>query len=238
MRFDTLNEYILYLSTVDFGGAMTITDHNQTYCYVSEYFKNALGTSNELIGHNLKDTDSFLAKYAPSIKETTDRMSKNSLLTNYSYLLKVRRGNYFWIAHVYINKLLNRQGEYLGDWAIIRIVSAISPLLCDNTDYEFQNIIILSDDTLIQEQNLEHILPTKEHEIIILLGMHKSHKEIAEILSNVHKTKISSQVITTTISRSIYPRFNVTTTAELLKTCSGHALLDYFPRKLFEELTK
>ena len=83
-----------------------------------------------------------------------------------------------------------------------------------------------------------NIAESLEHEIIWLLVMGKSQKEIAFILSQIEKREINRGAIAQQINRNIYPKFEVNDPSSLIAKIGSSWLMANMPLKIFNHFSE
>ncbi len=72
-------------------------------------------------------------------------------------------------------------------------------------------------------------LSTQEREIVALLAIGKSYKEVAWILGSIHNQEFNPATIATNVYRKIFPKFEVSNLSELITKAVQFGILDSIP---------
>ncbi len=180
-----------------------------------------------ILGKKVRDLNSPLGNYAEDYAKATNMLEKITLTkpVPIEYLIIFNNNKYLTLWQHIASKIINpATGNHLG---ILVNVNQINPsqLLVHTLTGANKHMVFLGKyDNLFKTD-----LTQKDCELLFLLALGKTHKEIAEILSQIHKTEIIPQTVTTWINRHLYTKFEVNSTSQLIDNAYKYGILDVMP---------
>lgn len=190
---------------------------NQTYLEFIELPLEAV------VGKRIRELDSFIAEYTDEIRP----MAEKAITQEHAirWLLQItHKKRTFWLD-CYLLRLKNpATGNLVGMTSYINWAKISNPVL---------NIIRAINKKIIPVNDVEAganiSLTEREHEIVSLLVIGKSYKEVAWILGVIHKVEFHPATIATLTYRKISPKFAVTTISDLVQKVNSSKLLHSMP---------
>lgn len=230
-HFNTLKAYTDFFSQFSFGSIEIITDiSTNKVCWFNSSTKSILMSNNadiEKFGNDLLNNDDNSLCFNKMFQVLTDKGMHGSL-----FITKLEFKQKIAYAKVYANIIYNHEKQVLGCYYVISFIPNYNPIIYSSAAFRSNNSCLV----ILNQDGYQHHLPVslnqREHEIITLLAMYKSHKEVSNILTDIYKKDISPTVITTTISRGLYPKFGTKNVSDMICRAIESGVLDFMPASL------
>ena len=177
----------------------------------------------DVIGKSILELNSFIADYTTEIRVMTQKAMAQD--DHVRWILQVTHNNCTVWLDCYLLRLRNPYTNNLVgmvsniNWAHMR-----NPIL--NLFQTIDKKVFLVQD-IVSKSSVK--LSEHEHEILALLAMGKSYKEVAYILGEIRNQKFKPATIATVTYRKIFPKFKVHTLSELIKVSTYYGILDTIP---------
>ncbi|MBX9598343.1 MAG: PAS domain-containing protein [Burkholderiales bacterium] len=220
-----LDFYIKTLELNPPARSVSISNLQHHILFANATFLEFIGlTTEEVIGKRMRELDSFIAEYAgQSLPMAEKALAQDK---HVRWILQITKNNkQFWID-CYMLRLKNPfNGNLVGMTSNLNWARISSPML---------NLInALNKKLLIVENSNKNILngslSTQEREIVALLAIGKSYKEVAWILGSIHNQEFNPATIATNVYRKIFPKFEVSNLSELITKAVQFGILDSIP---------
>lgn len=228
-----LNTYIDLFKNIKLGESTQIIDKDLIYRYVDENFSRFINS--DVIGKKLKDIKSIFSDHLQNMKQVVDKMI-NSKATNLVYVIKVTDNIESRFIELKLNAIYDTfTSEFVGMIIVSHKIennNAIIKLFAKSHMHKKNFIAITSENIVIKDK----VFDDRSYEILTLLAMHKTYDEISEILSTVHKTKISKATLVTHARRYLHKHYEVTNSSDLIHQASLQGHLDFIPVSLHNAL--
>jgi len=238
----SLQILIDYYENIEPDEIFYLLDKNFTFLYVSQKFSNLLGVSNDIMKSKkgLEIDNQLVRKMANSLQFFNSLIKNKKLTSIYGvYALdtvfgkKIYEYNIKYLSAIdgYKIQIHELQLHLVGD--VINFINQISAKSKVNVK------------TLVKENNLifrpksnnlfmSVEITEQEHEILFLLMIGKSYKEIALILSKVYSDKtITYLKIQKTIHEKLLDKFNCLSVQELINSYLMNYSTHVTPERLF-----
>ena len=177
----------------------------------------------EVVGKRMRELNSFIAEYAPQVLP----MAEKALIQDKYVrgLLQIKKHDkLFWID-CYLLRLKNPfNGNLVGMTSSLNWARISTPML-NLVNALNKKLLIIDNNKADYTVNLTN----QEREIIALLAIGKSYKEVAWILSNIHNQEFNPATIATKVYRKIFPKFEVSNLSELITKALQLGILDSIP---------
>ena len=219
-----LDFYIKTLETNPPARSVSISNLQHQIIFVNQPYLEFIELKIEDVrGKRMRELDSFIAEYAPRVLPMAEKaLSQNTYVRG---LLQIKKNNkLFWID-CYLMRLKNPfNGDLVGMTSSLNWARISKPML--------SLINALNKKLLIVENNKADFtvgLTDQEREIVSLLAIGKSYKEVAWILGHIHNQEFNAATIATNVYRKIFPKFAVTNLSELISKSIQLGILDSIP---------
>lgn len=199
-----------------------IQNVNLEVVFVNNKFVNELGLQQEdVIGKRLGELNHPIAEAAKQFNQRLQPLRDNPISgARYMVVFTSFKNTKVGIYTLSIRPVLSAASEFCGWFNEIREVN-----FCDLVDLN-RIIMPAAQRSIVTEKPTEKITFTKrEAEVIFLLILSKSPKEIAEIISEIDTT-VTTSTVSAIISKQIYLKLNVDSTSDVVSKVLIHGLLD------------
>lgn len=231
MKVDYLknDEFIdFYIKTLEMNPparSVAVSNLQHQILFANQPYLEFIGlTIEDVVGKRMRELNSFIAEYASQVLPMAERaLAQDKYVRG---LLQIKKNNkLFWID-CYLMRLKNPfNANLVGMTSNLNWARISTPML---------NLINALDKKLLVVENNNRnsfnlSLTTQEHEIIALLAIGKSYKEVAWILSSIHNQEFNPATIATNVYRKIFPKFEVSNLSELITKAVKLGILDSIP---------
>lgn len=219
-----LNFYIATLKLNPPSRSFAVSDVYGKIIFANQTYLEFIGLPLEaVVGKRIRELDSFIADYTDEIRPMAEKAitQENSV----RWLLQViREKRIFWLD-CYLLRLKNpATGNLVGMTSYINWAKISNPVL--NIIRAINKKVIPVNDV---EVSADISLTEREHEVVALLVIGKSYKEVAWILGLIHRVEFNPATIATLTYRKIFPKFAVTTLSDLVQKVNSSKLLYSMP---------
>ncbi|MBX9866867.1 MAG: PAS domain-containing protein [Burkholderiales bacterium] len=194
--------------------ACTFIDMNFKYLFANQIFLDHYGYKMEdIVGLEYKDIQQD-QEFASVLRELTVLSFKNKSFVRRVLAFKNTSQK---LIDLVIDPVINPYtGNYVGSAAYISMVMMSNPLkeIIKKINKKI-NIFIPNAQSKSSINGID--LTEREHEILLLLSIGKSYKEIAVILTNLHGQDFSPTSISNITYRKLFDKFNVVTASGLIE---------------------
>lgn len=220
-----LQQYINFCEKINLSDYYYIVDAEYRYVAASKSFLNA-NNDLSMIGKKLKETDSLFKHLAPQYGEFSDRFMRGSL-KHYHVITSLKVEETLRFFEVRASKIIENN-ETLG---ILGIVNNYRPnhVLVKQLKKFNKNIFINLDELDVETDKLKEI----HREILWLLALGNSTKQISLILSTIYEREIPDSTISAIIRRNLYAIFDVNNLPALIEAINTSSLMMAFPTQLW-----
>lgn len=204
--------------------AITRAD-NREFIYISQPFLNILNQKNgTLAGKKLRDLP-LIKPFIDEYLELLDKVRQSGCAVE------------ALIAHDFNNSGINSikllQKKPIISPSSGKVIAVIDELKEFSINYGITQFIKLmnytSGSATAKQISQPIVLTKREKEILFLLSLGKSPKNIAEFISKIENKILTPATVTATINKHLYLKFNVNSTSELIEQAVLLDLLDNIP---------
>ncbi len=225
-----LNHYVNATKICEGRRILKIENTNLEFIYMSRAYKKFLNVTNDgIIGRRLKDSDhpgkELAKKFKPIALKALATKSYASFFIVYKLPHFVNKECIIYTLEPIVNPTTKNIVGMTGEMHIIdpgtisRMFSFINSSSPANTEEDNLNSVKLSE---------------REEEVLFLLTLGHSYKEISLILSNAANKQILSSTINSIIHRQLFKKFDVTSTTELVIKSAQAKALKRIPGSILE----
>lgn len=225
-----LNNYVNAIKICEGRRILKVENTNLEFIYMSRAYKKFLNITDEgIIGLRLKDSDhpgkELAKKFKPIALKALATRSYASFFIVYKLPHFENKECIIYTLEPIINPETKNTVGMTGEMHIIdpstisRMFSFINSSSPPNPEYGDLNSIKLSE---------------REQEVLFLLTLGHSYKEISIILSNAANKQILSSTINSIIHRQLFKKFAVTSTTELIIKSAQVKALKGIPSSILE----
>ena len=180
-----------------------------------------------VLGKKVRELNSPLANYAEDYIKATQMLEKITLTkpVPIEYLIIFNNKKYITLwQHIAIKIINPATSNHLGMLVNVNQINPSQLLVYTLNGVNKKMVFLGKYDNLFAND-----LTEKDRELLFLLALGKTHKEIAEILSQIHQADIIPQTVTTWINRNLYTKFDVNSISQLIDTAYKYGILDVMP---------
>jgi hypothetical protein len=203
--------------------------------YISSRAMSFLNLTKSPIGRRVRDIEVPHAVYVEELKYITATIINTR--TSSKYVLAWVKDSKVFLREHYASPIINdANDEVVGMYVEIRM---FEPCETMNAYFSILNnklhkkLPVPTADT-INKTKIK--LTSREYEVLFLVVLGKSQKEIADILSKVHEKDVKANSIASIISKQIYPKFEVHNLPNLVEEAIRLNMIDSFPQGLMKSL--
>lgn len=220
-------EYLNFIteiySTYKTSYLYAIVNNDLRYVSVSNSFLEELNIT-DCYGKLLPELNTPLAKYGPFWGKVQEQFLSSQ--APYQHMLLAHEvSNKIYVLQHFLNRLVNPYTTntvgLLHSFNRIIANSAAAKILANKHDF-----------IIIDENNntKDVVLNESEYEILFLLSLGKSYKEISQILQKIYPSQVlSDKAIASRIKRGLYIKLNSSTVGELIEKAYLFGMLDKLP---------
>lgn len=232
-----LETYAEILNTLNLSENWHISNENLEYEAISEGMRKFFAPFDLLhkrffsVPHRFQDASQHIFEIVSKFKNSCQISAKYLALLifdNYVVMLEMRLTKIFepltdkLIGIIYFFNNIP-QHSYITEELYLKQKVTIIPLLEQPYTYK--------------QSGIYSTFNSREQIVLWLLAVGRSHRDIAEIISKIEKTNVSSNTITTTIHRNIYTTLGISNNSELLIKLNQEDGLSSIPKPLFDYYT-
>ncbi len=228
-----LQEYIVFCERNFQDKPLVIWDTNLTCVFASECYVRSVKVDGEIIGKKMSEISDEFASFHEQFKsKITDRVFKyrRPLLAYYFYPKNSVDDYVLMCAQV--SPLFGTNPDQL-----IGVMTEIMPLI-NYAPYLKLSISLRGNPQLVNNKPPQINLTRREKIILFLAIFGMSHKQIANILSEVFGKLISVNSISSLISRQLYPKLNVWDQYAMTWSAINMGILYDIPFELIKHLPR
>lgn len=225
-----LEHYIQCLQVVSADKAVAVYSFDFKFLYTSELYLKLSGATTEIIGKSFRDSSAPGVELADQLQEISTFVNETGKKARFiiiypSPLDQIARCFRFETYRVY-NPHNGEPVCQVGEVQILDLHAIVQ--LFNLTD-----AILLNNRQEIEGSNLTtHNLSIREQEILFLLLMGKSYKEIAGILTKIYKKSYSASSASSLTMRQLIPKFQAYSVKDMLSKAINAGAIKNIPPSL------
>lgn len=235
MNNKSLIKYIDALKLFGETRAIILGDLDLNFIYVTNYYQQMMGNP-DVIGKKLRDTDHVGKEYADELRKISlkvlatgddatffavykfpDSNQKRCYIYHMSPIIELETGK--TIGLITELKLFNC--KYLG-----HLNNFVQKLVAGNSS---------KSDTLSKSGSV-YQLDDREAEVLFLLMVGRSYKEIAYIIGSVYNKSITPSAVNAVIREKLFRTFGVNSVGDLISKAAHHNVIEEIPNSLLVNL--
>jgi len=205
------------------------------FVFMSKYYCKLIGVSQDIIGQQLRNSEHVGKKYATQLREIALKVMETRKTASYLVVYKLpnheNKHCYFNRASAVLNPVTHEVAgvmaeielfncKYIGQ--IMHLISEVNNVMKPSLSYEKKVI----------HDKAKYNLSQREEEILFLLMIGKSYKEIAGIINDIYKKSITPSAINAIIRNNLFEKFNVSSVSKLLEKVAVNNILKDVPTGL------
>lgn len=234
-----LNTYIEAIKLTRKNDAVAIVTVDYINLFVTDEYKMVVEVD-EIIGKRLKEVNSYVNEQADKLKlvgSLAEKLKKTavslcvivskSLKQNQCYILK---------ESIIVNPhTLNKLGRLI-DVQIVNINFINQIIYLVNNLFNDHNKPSIISNNLIAAKTKEFNvkLSQREEEVLFLLLLGKSYKNIANILSSIHSKEIKQSTVNGIVNGKLMVKFDTFSVDELISKAVRHSIIEKIPLSLVQ----
>lgn len=225
-----LTHYIESIKIVNGHKAVAVYSLDFRFLYASDKYLSITGaTASDLIGKRFRETNAPGIELADQLEEISLEIAKSGKKASFIVIYdspvdKVKRCHRFE-AYTTFNPDTNEPVCRVGEVQLLNL-NLIGQL------FNFSNLIPYNKNNNVEALNPMPKFSTREQEILFLLILGKSYKEIASILGTIYNKTLAPSTISSMTSRQLLPKFNSFTVDNMLNKAIKTKALQYIPASL------
>ena len=229
-----LSQYIKFFTQTHDNTMAVIFDSELIIKYISSKALSLVELTPTSIGMKVRDLNIPHAIYSDELLLISKTIIETR--TSSKYILAWIKDSKVFLREHYASPIINDQNnEVVGMFVDISIFEP-----CETMDGYFNilnkklNTNFIKPCDNFDKQKIE--LTPREYEVLFLLVLGKSQKEIANILSTIYKKELKPNSVASMISKQIYPKFEIFNLANLIEKAIHLNMIDSFPQSLMRSI--
>lgn len=214
--------------------AIVLGNLNLEFVYVTRHYLKLMGNP-QIIGKQLKDTDHPGVKYTNELRKIALNVIKTGKRSSYFIIYQLPNTS---VKRCYINhcSLLKHPETNVK----IGIMAEIEPFNCKyiGNILNIANRFILPSNGQIAPRNSLnkeiYSLTEREREVLFLLMLGRSYKEIACIINSIYDKSISSSAINSIIRINLFTKFKTSSVSDLIQLTATNSIIQDVPPNLLK----
>lgn len=212
--------------------AISIWNLEHKCVFATDLYKKFLQME-DVVGKEMGEFNAYLQKHQGEFRDKiTYRVVKNKVPVLAYYICPNIGADNYGLHSIVITPLLSENEEVIGVISDAQII--------ENTvifQHLFRSILPQGYNIIISSKTIyPHKITRREHIILFLLLIGKSHKEIAAILSDIYEKEILPNSISSMISKQIYTKFDTHSNSDLILQAYQMGILYNIPHELVNAL--
>ena len=220
-----LDLYIKIVKSNPPARSISISNLQHEMLFANEAFLEFIGLSlEEILGKRMREFNSFIAGYGAQILPIINKAINQDKYIR--WLLQITKDNRPVWVDCYALRIKNPFNN-----SVVAVTANLNWARISNPTLNLINT--LNKKLLLVENNnkdnVKQNLSTLEHEIVALLAIGKSYKEVAWTLGKIHNQEFNPSTIATNVYRKIFPKFEVNSLSELIAKAIQNRILEEIP---------
>ncbi len=229
-----LSQYIDALNIVSDNRAVAAMSLDHKFLFTSRKYLELTETEEDVTGKHYFETSMPGQEYIDDFRKISDMVNDTgktaSFFLIYTSPKKKVKTCYFYTLSIVYNPSTKEPVARLGEIQPV-MINFIGQMV------NLSNKITsgAKDDSETQIDSFDKFkLTVREEEVIFLLMLGKTHKEIASTLSMIYKKEIAPATISSVISRQLYPKLNAYSLQTLISNAIRLQLIQEIPASLLQ----
>ena len=214
--------------------AIVLGNLDMEFIYTTKLYQDLMGNP-QIIGKRMKDSNHPGAKYADQLRQIVSNVIQTGKKSSYFIIYQLPNTN---IKRCYINHcslLLNPEtGIKVGT------IVEIEPFNCKyigNVLNIANQLVVPSGEETSQQVSTNKVtyqLSDREQEILFLLMIGRSYKEITYIINKIYDKSISIFAINSIIRVNLFNKFNISSVSGLIQIAASNSVIQEIPPSLLK----